>query len=98
MAREPRYRLVKPHLLRDLMDRTGTGASISGRQLAAKVGIPHGTVDALLSGDTKSQPSSVAHAIARVIGVDVLILWAPSGRAVPAEEPVPAPAGVAVPV
>ncbi|MGW2379264.1 helix-turn-helix domain-containing protein [Streptomyces sp. NPDC001658] len=96
MAREPRYRLVKPDLLRELMDRTGTGASVSGRQLAAKVGIPHGTVDALLSGDTKTQPSSTAHAIANAIGVDVLILWAPTGRAVPADEPVPARARLAV--
>ena len=98
MAREPRYRLVKPHLLGELMERTGTGAPISGRQLAAQIGIPHGTVAALLSGSTNTQPSSVAHAIAKVIGVDVLILWAPTGRAVPAEEPVPAPAGMAVPV
>lgn len=86
MAPEPRYRLVKPSLMRELMDRTGTGADVSSRELASKVGIPHGTVGALLSGNTKTQPSSVAHEICRVIGVDLLILWAPTGRAVPAED------------
>ena len=86
VAREPRYRLVSPDLLRTLMERTGTGASISGRELAAAVDVPHGTIDALLSGKTKTQPSSVAHHICRVIGVDLLILWAPTGRAVPADD------------
>jgi transcriptional regulator with XRE-family HTH domain len=86
MAREPRYRLLKPHLMRELMERTGTGSEISGRELATQVGIAHGTMDALLNGSTKTQPSSIAHAIARVIGVDLLILWAPTGRAVPAED------------
>lgn len=86
VASPPRYRLVRPDLLRDLMERTGTGSSISGRELAAKVGVPHGTVDALLNGTTKTQPSNIANKIARVIGVDVLILWAPTGRAVPDDD------------
>lgn len=86
MAREPRYRLVSPELLRTLMERTGTGASISGRQLAVKVEVPHGTIDALLSGETKTQPATIAHSISRVIGVDLLILWAPTGRAVPVDD------------
>lgn len=85
MAREPRYLLVNPDRLSMLMERTGTGASISGRELAAAVDVPHGTVDALLNGKTKTQPSSVAHAICRVIGVDLLILWAPTGRSVPGD-------------
>ncbi|WP_217545617.1 XRE family transcriptional regulator [Streptomyces sp. GbtcB6] len=88
MVREPRYRLVKPDLLRELMGRTGTGSDISGRELATQVGIPHGTVDALLRGATKTQPAGVAHDISRVIGVDLLILWAPTGRAVPDEDSV----------
>lgn len=86
MTSPPRYRLVNPHLLRLLMERTGTGASISGRELAASVGVPSSTIDALLNGVTKSQPASVAEKIARVIGVDLLILWAPTGRAVPADD------------
>ncbi|WP_326780395.1 helix-turn-helix transcriptional regulator [Streptomyces longwoodensis] len=87
MASEPRYRLLKPRLLRELMERTGTGAGISGRELAARVGVAHGTIDALLGGQTQTQPASVAQTIADVIGVDLLILWAPTGRSVPAEEP-----------
>ncbi|MFE1925850.1 helix-turn-helix domain-containing protein [Streptomyces asoensis] len=86
MAREKRYRLVKPHLLRELMERTGTGSDISGRELAARVGVANGTIDGLLNGSTKTQPSSVAHHIADVIGVDLLVLWAPTGRSVPAED------------
>ncbi|MEV0441867.1 helix-turn-helix transcriptional regulator [Streptomyces spectabilis] len=85
VAPEPRYRLFKPALLRDLMERTGTGASISGRSLADAVGVPHGTIDALLRGHTKTQPCGIAHAIADVIGVDLLVLWAPTGRAVSAD-------------
>ncbi|MFF9894909.1 helix-turn-helix domain-containing protein [Streptomyces longispororuber] len=96
MISTPRYRLLKPHLLRELMDRTGTGASISGRELAAMVGVPHGTIDALLNGHTKTQPAQVAKDICRVIGVDDLILWAPTGRAVPAEDGVPAGSRTAV--
>ena len=87
MVREPRYRLLKPTLLRELMKRTGTGYKVSIRELADQVGIPHGTVDALLNGATKTQPARVAHSISSAIGVDVLILWTPTGRAVPAEDP-----------
>lgn len=83
---EPRHVLLDPDLLRRLMERTGTGHSISGRELARRVGVPHGTIDALLNGNIKSQPADVAHSICRTIGVDLLILWAPAGRAVPAED------------
>lgn len=67
------------------MERTGTGHSISGRELARRVGVPHGTIDGLLNGNIRSQPSDVAHAISRIIGVDVPILWNPAGRAVPVQ-------------
>ena len=80
---EPRYVLLDPALLRRLMERTGTGHSISGRELARRVGVPHGTIDGLLNGGIRSQPSDVAHGICRVIGVDVPILFNPAGRAVP---------------
>jgi transcriptional regulator with XRE-family HTH domain len=83
----PRYRLVNPDLLRLLMERTGTGAPISGRELAASVGVPSSTIDALLNGVTKTQPANIASKIAHVIGVDLLILWLPTGRAVPADDP-----------
>lgn len=82
---EPRYVLLDPDLLRKLMERTGAGHSISGRELARRVGVPHGTIDNLLNGNIKSQPYDVAHGICRTVGVDVLILWNPAGRAVPIE-------------
>lgn len=83
---EPRYVLLDPDLLRRLMERTGTGHSISGRELARRVGVPHGTIDNLLNGNIKTQPSEVAHGISRTIGVDRPILWAEVGRAVPVED------------
>jgi hypothetical protein len=67
------------------MERTGTGHSISGRELARRVNVPHGTIDGLLNRNIMSQPSDIAHGICRTIGVDVLILWAPAGRAVPVD-------------
>lgn len=73
----PMYKLVDRDLLRRLMERTGTGASISIRALADVVGVPHGTIGNLLSGYQESVPSDVAHRIATVIGVALLILWAP---------------------
>lgn len=87
MTTPPRYRLLKPHLLRELMERTGTGAPLSGRELAVMVEVPHSTINTLLNGVTKTQPFDVAERIARAIGVDLLILWTPTGRSVPAEEP-----------
>ncbi|MER7930532.1 helix-turn-helix transcriptional regulator [Streptomyces sp. NPDC096057] len=97
MIAPPRYRLLKPRLLRELMERTGTGAPLSGRELAAMVDVPRSTIDALLNGVTKTQPADVAERIVRAIGVDLLILWAPTGRSVPSEEPT-GDARTAVPV
>ncbi|MFM9566160.1 helix-turn-helix domain-containing protein [Streptomyces turgidiscabies] len=71
------YKLIDRDLLRRLMKRTGTGASISVRPLADLVGVPHGTIGNLLTGHQESVPSDVAHRIARVIGVALLILWEP---------------------
>lgn len=90
MTVERRYVLVKPVTMRLLMERTGAGSDLSGRELAELVGIPHATVDALLNCKTSSQPMSVALRISEVLGVDELCLWAPRGRAVPDDEPLPA--------
>ncbi|MCX5445978.1 helix-turn-helix domain-containing protein [Streptomyces nigrescens] len=79
----PRYGLVDADLLRRLMARTGTGCSLSVRQLAAASGVSHGTIENLLQGRIKTARPDVAHKICRAIGVDLLILWAPTGRAVP---------------
>ncbi|MFJ6748299.1 helix-turn-helix domain-containing protein [Streptomyces sp. NPDC091266] len=81
----PRYRLVDADLLRRLMARTGTGSSLSVRQLAAASGVSHGTIENLLQGRIKTARPDVSHKIAGAIGVDLLILWAPTGRAVPQE-------------
>jgi transcriptional regulator with XRE-family HTH domain len=82
-----RYLLVKPARLALLMERTGTGTEISGRELAVRVGVSHGTIQNLLNGTTKTTSGRVAERICQVIGVDLLILWAPTGRSVPAGEP-----------
>ncbi|MET9729747.1 helix-turn-helix transcriptional regulator [Streptomyces sp. NPDC006458] len=98
MASAPRHLLRKPDLLRELMECTGTGAPISGRELAAAVHVPPSTIDALVNGVTRTQPSHIAERIASVIGVDLLILWAPTGRAVPnPEAATPTPHRKAVP-
>ncbi|MEU5302244.1 helix-turn-helix domain-containing protein [Streptomyces noursei] len=83
---EPRYRLVDADLLRRLMARTGTGRGISVRQLAAASGVSHGTIENLAQGRIKTARPDVAHQICQAIGVDLLILWAPTGRAAPLEE------------
>ncbi|TFE42472.1 XRE family transcriptional regulator [Streptomyces sp. ICN441] len=81
-----RYRLVSPTLLRALMERTGTGSSVSGRELATRVGVSHGLITNLLNGITKTTRAEVAERICQVIGVDLLILWEPTGRAIPADD------------
>ncbi|MEU8723575.1 helix-turn-helix domain-containing protein [Streptomyces antimycoticus] len=80
---EPSYQLVSRDLLRRLMERTGTGQSITIRGLARRAGCSSTTVGNLLSGVQECVLSSTAHAICRVIGVDVLILFTPTGRSVP---------------
>ncbi|MEU7639852.1 helix-turn-helix transcriptional regulator [Streptomyces sp. NPDC039016] len=81
----PRYLLVDADLLRRLMARTGTGRGISVRQLAATSGVSHGTIENLLRGRIQTARHDVAHKICDAIGIDLLILWAPTGRAVPLE-------------
>lgn len=79
------YRLTDRDLLRRLMRRTGTGHSITTRGLATAAGVSHGTIGMLLTGAQRSLPCDAAHAVAQAIGVDDLILWTPTGRAVSAE-------------
>ncbi|MFE6689618.1 helix-turn-helix domain-containing protein [Streptomyces sp. NPDC057743] len=88
----PMYQLVDPGLLRTLMRRTGSGAPVTVRGLADMAGCSRGTVGNLLAEQQRSVSAATAHAIARVIGVDVLILFAPTGRAVPAVGAAPTPA------
>jgi transcriptional regulator with XRE-family HTH domain len=78
-----RYLLVSPARLAMAMERTGAGTAISGRELASRVAVSHGTIQNLLNGTTKTTSTRVAEQICQVIGVDLLFLWAPTGRAVP---------------
>ncbi|MDV9194355.1 helix-turn-helix domain-containing protein [Streptomyces sp. Wh19] len=78
----PLYKLVKPGLLRTLMERTGTGAAVSVRELSALTGVPRSTIGALLTGAQQAVQDTAAHAIVEGLGVDLLILFAPVGRSV----------------
>lgn len=80
----PPYKLVDPGLLRQLMKRTGTGHRTNVRRLADASELSIGTISNLLTGIRESVPCTAAHAIADEIGVDVLILFTPTGRCVPA--------------
>jgi plasmid maintenance system antidote protein VapI len=75
------YKLVSGSLLKTLMGRTGTGERITVRELAAKVGVPHGTIGALTSGAQQLLPEATAKKVAAAIGVDYLVLWIPMERA-----------------
>ncbi len=73
--RTPMYRLASIELFRQLMQRTGTGAPVTIRQLAAGVGIPHGTVGNLLTGEQDAVPEPTARALAHRVGVDLLVAF-----------------------
>jgi transcriptional regulator with XRE-family HTH domain len=77
----PLYQLVDRELLARLMKRTGTGASVSVRELATQAGVSRSTIGNLLSGSQEAVFNPAAHQIADAIGVDVLILFTPTGRA-----------------
>lgn len=79
--RPPMYRLVNIQLVRQLMQRTGTGAPVTTRQLAVAAGISHGTVGNLLTGRQESTPEHIALALAQRLGVDLLVIWEPVCRA-----------------
>ena len=76
-----KYTLVSPDLMRTLMQRTGTGERITTRELAAEIGIAHGTIGGLLTGAVKVVPESTAVDAAERIGVDLLVLFIPVCRA-----------------
>jgi hypothetical protein len=78
----PLYKLLDPQLLRTLMKRTGTGASVSVRELAALADVPRSSIGALLTGTQQAVQEAAAHSIADALGVDLLILFAPVGRCV----------------
>lgn len=78
--------LVSPDLLVLLMQRTGDGRGITVRDLAAEVGVHPSKIGFLRTGTQSTAPRRVALAIARRLGVDELVLWAPTGRTTPAPD------------
>ncbi|MFF9582457.1 multiprotein-bridging factor 1 family protein [Streptomyces achromogenes] len=85
------YAVHSPDRLKLLMERTGTGESITSRDLAAAAGVAHGTIGALMSGAQRLVPEDKARAITTALGVKLLVLFIPmerSGRVfVPAQAP-----------
>lgn len=75
------YAVDSSDRLKLLMERTGTGKSVTSRELAAAAGVAHGTIGALMSGAQHTVPEPKAKAIAGVLGVDLLVLWVPMERA-----------------
>lgn len=75
------YAVESGDRLKMLMERTGTGESITSRELATAVGVAHGTIGALMAGTQRVVPEPKAKAIAAVLGVDLLVLWVPMERA-----------------
>lgn len=81
----PAHHLLDPDLLRRLMERTGDGTAVSTRTLAKAVGVHHSFIGHLLTGERATAPAEIANRISQRIGVDLLVLFAPTGRTVPAQ-------------
>ncbi|MEU5091687.1 helix-turn-helix transcriptional regulator [Streptomyces sp. NPDC021356] len=75
------YAVASGDRLKLLMERTGTGAPVSARKLAAAAGVAHGTIGALMSGAQRTVTEDKAKAIAARLGVDLLVLFIPMERA-----------------
>lgn len=88
--------LVDPELLVLLMRRTGDGRGITVRELAEVAGVHPSKIGFLRTGTQSTAPRAVALAIAKRLGVDELVLWAPTGRTTPAPPEQHAPALTAV--
>lgn len=67
-----------------LMERTGDGREISVRELAEAAGCHPSKIDALRNGRRKKSLYTEAMAIAKRLGVDLLVLWEHTGRTVEA--------------
>lgn len=81
--------LVSADLLVQLMKRTGDGREVSVRDLAQAAGCHPSKIGHLRSGERETATHDEATAIARRLGVDLLVLWEHTGRTVPAPaEPV----------
>lgn len=79
---EERMVLVSAELLVLLMQRDGDGSAVSVRDLADAVGCHPSKIDGLRTGRRKTSLYSEAVAIAKRLGVDLLVLWRHAGRTV----------------
>lgn len=75
------YAVASSDRLKMLMERTDTGEAITSRELAAKAGVAHGTIGALMAGTQRIVPEPKAKAIAAALGVGLLVLWVEMERA-----------------
>lgn len=64
-------------ILRWCMDHPGRGTPFSIRTLAEAVGCSHSLIGHLLTGERKDVERNDAHTIAEVVGVAILVLFAP---------------------
>ncbi len=78
------YKLRNHELLKLLMECTGTGSKVTVRGLAQAAGCSHGKIGNLLDGVSPYVPQAIAEGISDCIGVDLLVLFTPTGRSVPA--------------
>lgn len=76
--------LVSAGLLCQLMERTGNGRSVSVRDLADAAGCSASKIGHLRTGERETATHDEALAIAKRLGVDLLVLWEHTGRANPA--------------
>jgi hypothetical protein len=76
--------LVSPDLLVLLMQRTGDGREVSVRDLAHDAGCHPSKIGHLRSGERRTATHDEALAIAKRLGVDLLVLWQHTGRSNPA--------------
>lgn len=76
--------LVRPERLVMLMERTGDGREVSVRDLAEAAGVHPSKIGHLRSGARRTATQAEALAIAKRLGVDLLVLWAHTGRTTPA--------------
>ena len=76
--------LVNAGLLCQLMERTGDGREVSVRDLADAAGCHPSKIGHLRTGERSTATHDEALAIAKRLGVDLLVLWEHTGRANPA--------------
>ena len=76
--------LASADLLCQLMKRTGDGREVSVRELARAANCHPSKIGHLRTGERETAEEDEAKAIAKRLGVDLLVLWIPTGRANPA--------------